>query len=109
MDASLQTIAVRRVPTSADLEKQGDYVLVPKREPERRYETIAGFPSGFWQRLVWLITGRKPIVKEVVEALWPEYDAIILNCPKCNQPCATSKDHRIVSVERRRRDGDCAG
>ena len=96
---SLQNLSARRVSSSADLMKQGDYVLVPKREPIRRYESVPGSPSGFWARLIWVISGRKPLVKEVVEALWPEYDAIILNCPKCNQPCATSKDHRIVAVE----------
>lgn len=96
---SLQTLAVHRVPSSANLEKKGDYVLIPKREPVRRYEPVAGSPSGFWARLIWIITGRKPLVKEVVETMWPEYDAIILNCPQCNQPCATSKDHKIVAVE----------
>jgi uncharacterized protein YbaR (Trm112 family) len=99
MDSALQTLTVRRLSTSSDLAKQGDYVLVPKREPIRRYEPVAGSPAGFWARLLWVVTGRKPLVKEVVEALWPEYDAIILNCPQCNQPCATSKDHKIVSVE----------
>lgn len=92
-------ITARRVPSSADLMKQGDYVLVPKREPIRRYEAVAGSPTGFWARFIWVIRGRQPLVKEVVEALWPEYDAIILNCPNCNQSCATSKDHVIVSVE----------
>lgn len=99
MESTLKSTTARRVPSSADLTKQGDYVLAPKREPVRRYEPVAGSPSGFWARLIWTISGRKPLVKEVVEALWPEYDAIILNCPNCNQPCATSKDHRIVTVE----------
>jgi uncharacterized protein YbaR (Trm112 family) len=57
---------------------------------------VAGSPSGFWARIIWVISGRKPLVKEVIETQWPEYDAIILNCPKCNQPCATSKDHHTT-------------
>ena len=38
-------------------------------------------------------------MKEVVEIVWPDYDAVILLCPHCSQPIATTKDHRIVSLE----------
>ena len=43
--------------------------------------------------------GSKHSYKEIVEIRWPDYDAIILNCPHCSQPIATTKEHRIVSIE----------
>jgi hypothetical protein len=38
-------------------------------------------------------------VNQYIELQWPEYDAVILNCPHCNMPLATTKTHKIVSLE----------
>jgi hypothetical protein len=61
MPEPLPAITARHVPSSADPMKQGDYVLVPKRDLIRRYESVPGSPSGFWARVVWVMTGRKPL------------------------------------------------
>lgn len=44
-------------------------------------------------------SARKQSYKEVIEIVWPDYDAIVMNCPHCNRPIGTTKDHRIVSIE----------
>jgi hypothetical protein len=104
MDA-LTTLPVRRVPFSADIEKPGDYCFISKREPVRNLELVIPNPRNVWQASWWLIRSAfgfypAPEVKnETVEIRWPDYDAIILLCPHCSQPIATTKDHRIVSLE----------
>lgn len=35
----------------------------------------------------------------MLELLWPEIDTVILNRPVCNSPCATAKNHKILSIE----------
>jgi hypothetical protein len=92
------TLPVRRVPFSYDIEKPGDYCFIPKREPIRKFEPEqVASPTGFWRWVVWFLKGRPSFaLKEIVEIVWPDYDAIILNCPHCSQPIATTKDHRIV-------------
>jgi hypothetical protein len=100
MDALL-TLEVNRVPSSADLTKAGDYCFIAKRDPIRKFLPSEPEESkGFWDRLkLWFDLSHRPIPKEVVEIVWPDYDAIILMCPHCNQPIGTTKDHRIVTIE----------
>jgi hypothetical protein len=51
--APLQTLEVRRVPASVDLERAGDYCFVPKKEPMRKFEPVAvEAPAGFWRTLI---------------------------------------------------------
>jgi hypothetical protein len=97
----LQTLEVHRVASSADILQPGDYCFIAKRDPIRRFEPVAvELPKGFWKRIVWVMQGRpSTAMKEVLELVWPEYDAIIMNCPHCNQPIGTTKDHKILSVE----------
>ncbi len=97
---ALKAIEVRRVPTSADLSSPGDFTFVPKREPIRNVERIPLIaPKGFFRKLAWQLFGKKYELKQIVELLWPEYDAVILNCPHCNMPLATTKNHKIVSLD----------
>ena len=46
-----------------------------------------------------LFFGKKQSFKEILEIRWPDYDAIVMNCPHCNQPMATMKEHRILSID----------
>jgi uncharacterized protein YbaR (Trm112 family) len=96
----MEALAVRRVSTSADLANPGEYVFIEKRQPRRNVEQIPiEPPSGFFRRLWWEWFGKKYTLRVVLEMLWPEIDTIILNCPVCNGPCATTKNHKIISVE----------
>src|SRR4051812_47346990 len=100
MDSPIQTLEVRRVPFSADIEKPGDYCFIAKRAPIRTFESvIAEPPTGFWRSLVWAICGKKQMTKETVLPQWPDYDAVVLACPHCGQAIGTTKEHRIVRVE----------
>lgn len=56
-------------------------------------------PRGFFRRLHWHVFGKKYELKQYVELLWAEHDAIILNCPDCNGPCGATKNHKIISIE----------
>ena len=97
---ALQTLEVRRVAISPDLEKPGDYCFIARRETIRTFETIEQpAPKGFFRRLVWLIFGSKQQHKETMLPQWPDYDAIVMGCPHCGQPIGTTKEHRILSVE----------
>lgn len=99
MDALL-TLEVRRVASSADLMQAGDYCLIEKRPPIRKFEPVAVEPpAGFLRKLSWLLFGKKQLTKEIVEIVWPDYDAIVLMCPHCSQPIGTTKDHKILSLE----------
>ena len=96
----MQALEVRRVSTSADLLNKGEYVFIEKRAPKITVERIPlERPAGFWAGLKWDWFGEKYEIKQIVEILWPEQDAIILNCPSCGGPCATTKNHKILSVE----------
>ena len=96
----MQALDLRRVPISADLEKAGDFAFVPKREPIREItRTPIDPPTGFFKALWWSLFGKKYVEKETVLPLWPEYDAIVMMCPHCNQPIGTTKEHHIVSTE----------
>lgn len=95
-----QALEVRRVSSSADLAAPGDFAFIPKREPVRRLEQFPiAPPRNIICRLVWRVFGKKQETKQYIELQWPEYDAVILNCPHCNMPLATTAKHRIVSLE----------
>ena len=97
---ALQTVELHRVPHSPDLEKPGDFAFIPKREPIREITRTPVYPpTGFLKTLWWTLFGKKCIEKETILPLWPEYDAVVMMCPHCNQPIGTTKDHRIVSIE----------
>jgi hypothetical protein len=97
---SLQAFEVRRVPSSGDLTAPGDFAFIPKRESIRHLERVPiQPPRNFFKRLVWQFFGQKQEVRQYIELQWPEYDAVILNCPHCNMPLATTKTHKIVSLE----------
>ena len=96
----LKALEVRRVPLSEDLLHPGDFVLVKKREPICKYERVPLTPpSGFFRRLWWNWFGKKEEIKQIIELQWPERDTVIVNCPVCNAPCATTKNHKIISLE----------
>lgn len=98
-NSPIEALAVRRE-HSEDLLNPGDYVFLAKREPRRTVEQIPiEPPTGFLRHLWWEWFGRKYALREVLELLWPEQDTVILNCPVCNSPCATTKNHRIICVE----------
>ncbi len=91
---------VRMQKQSADLMVPGDAVFITKREPKRKIVREAlEPPKGFFRAIWWLLFGKKYEMKEVIEMLWPEFDALIINCPRCGQPCATNKNHKIVSLD----------
>jgi hypothetical protein len=96
----MEAIAVRRVSASDELVKPADYVFIGKRQPIVTVERLTLLPpSGFLKRIWWNAFGRKYELKRIVELLWPERDTVILNCPHCNQPIATTDRHRIVSLD----------
>jgi hypothetical protein len=97
MEAAVQA---HRVPVSPDILKAGDYCFIPKKDPMRTYETVlAEPPTGRWKRIIWALFRSKTITKVTELPLWPNYDAVVMACPHCNQPIGTTKDHKIVSVE----------
>jgi hypothetical protein len=104
----MQALEVRRVPSSPDLSKPGDYYFLAKRPPIVTYERKAleapedngGTNTMYLLRLLWWkLFGKKYEMKQIVQFQWPEFDVAILNCPDCNQPLATTAKHKIVSIE----------
>jgi hypothetical protein len=96
----MQALEVRRVSSSADLLKAGDFVFIPKREPEITVERIPLTPpTKFFAFIKWSLFGKKYELKQYVELRWPEHDAVIVQCPDCNSPCASTKIHKIISIE----------
>jgi hypothetical protein len=100
---SAQTIPVRRVSTSEELLRPGEYVFIAKRPPLITVEKVPLYPpagsTGFFKLLWWSLFGKKFDTKQTVELVWPEVDTIILNCPDCATPFATSERHKILSIE----------
>jgi hypothetical protein len=97
---SLTALEVRRVKHSEDLMRPGDFTFLEKRGPRRTFEQYPiDPPTGRLRRLWWEWFGKKYALREVLELLWPEYDVIILNCPRCNQPCGSTRNHKIVSLD----------
>jgi hypothetical protein len=105
----MQALEVKRVPLSEDLLHPGDYVFIGKREPRRTFHSVPlGPPSDTYggtligdafRYLKWKWFGKKYEMKQIVEIVWPEIDTVIINCPDCNQPLATTGVHKIVSLE----------
>jgi hypothetical protein len=96
----MEAFQLRWVSHSVDLEKAGDFAFVPKREPIRGVtRTPIDPPTVFCESILWSFFGKKYVEKETTLPLWPEYDAIILICPHCNQLIGTTKEHHIISTE----------
>jgi hypothetical protein len=96
----MQAVELRRVSSSTDLLRPGEYVFIPKREPEIIIERQSiGPPSGFFKWIWWKWFGKRHELKQYIELLWPETDTVILNCPQCGGPCTTTKYHKIISIE----------
>jgi hypothetical protein len=96
----MQALEVRRVPSSSDLLHPGEYVFIPKRDPKIAIERQPLTPpTGFVNRALWNCFGKKYEMKQILELISPEIDTIIINCPTCNTPCATTNRHKILSVE----------
>jgi hypothetical protein len=95
-----KSLDLRRVSSSADLASPGDFVYLAKREPLRTVVMVPiDPPRGFFKGTIWNLIGRKFDVREELEPRWPEHDTIILLCPHCSQPIATTKEHNIVSLD----------
>jgi uncharacterized protein YbaR (Trm112 family) len=102
-------LEVKRVSHSEDLLHPGEFVFIPKREPIRRFHSEPIEPPAdkyggtmigdAFRYLKWRLFGPKYEIKQIVELLWPEIDTVIINCPDCNQPLATTRNHTIVSLE----------
>ena len=96
----MQALELRRVTVSADLMQAGDFAFVPKREPIREVtRPPVDPPAGFFKSILWSVFGKKYVEKVTILPLWPEYDAVILMCPHCNQAIGTTKEHHIVSTD----------
>jgi hypothetical protein len=96
----MQALDLRRVTSSADLASPGDFVFIPNCEPSRKVVTRPiDPPYGFFKKLIWTVVGKKFDLREELEPRWPEYDAIVLLCPHCSMPLATTKSHHIVSLD----------
>lgn len=90
---------VKRVPSSEELLHPGEFVFIPKREPVTSYHSVAlAPPTGFFRRLLWDWFGKKYELKTTSTELWPARDTVILNCPICNGPLATTDKHTIANV-----------
>ncbi len=78
----------------------GDFAFVAKRDPIRKVEQVQiDPPTGFFRRLWWEWFGKKYALREVLELLWPEYDAVLITCPSCHIPSATTREHKIISLD----------
>jgi hypothetical protein len=95
-----KSLDLRRVDSSADLASPGDFTFIEKREPIRIVTTKPiEPPKAFFKKLIWTFVGKKFEFTEQLETRWPEQDTIVLLCPHCSQPLATTKEHKIVSLE----------
>jgi DNA-directed RNA polymerase subunit RPC12/RpoP len=96
----MHALEVRRVPSSADLEKPGDFAFIKKREPILiTTERPLPAPHGLWKRFFFHLWGKKVERTVTAEPLWPPRDTVIIICPSCSQPFATTDKHTIVSLE----------
>jgi hypothetical protein len=91
---------VKRVPHSEELLHPGDYAFVAKREPIviTNSEPVPP-PTGFFRRLWWTFFGEKAITSKTLIRQWPDIDTVIVNCPLCNGPVATTKHHTIKDLD----------
>jgi len=98
MDA-VKTIEARRVKLSGDVNAPGNYVFKAKREPKVTVEKHPLLPPEdkdgtntmfLLPLLRWKVFGKS--TRGSIEVLWPEYDAVIVNCPACNRPRGTVID-----------------
>jgi hypothetical protein len=95
-----KSVNLRRVASSADLTYPGDFVFIAKRDPVRTIMMLPkNPPNGFFKRIIWKFAGKKYDTKEILDPRWPEQDTIVLLCPHCSQPLATTKEHKIVFLD----------
>jgi hypothetical protein len=93
-------LAAKRVPISADLLNPGDYVFVAARKPLiTEEERLIEPPKGRVRRFFWILFGTKSYTTQTRLPMWPEIDTVIVNCPVCNGACATTRNHKILSIE----------
>ena len=102
-------LEVKRVSLSEDLLHPGDFVFIEKREPHRTFQSIPLEPPAdkyggtligdAFRYLKWRLFGPKYELKQIVEFVWPEIDTVIINCPECNNPIATTGIHKILSLD----------
>jgi len=91
---------VKRVPTSENLLHPGDFVFIPKREPIKTFESVpVPPPKGILSRWLWQRFGKRFELKPVYETVWPGIDTVVMLCPICNGPVATTKHHPIINVD----------
>jgi hypothetical protein len=94
----MQALEVRRVKSSEDLLNPGEYVFIPARPPEiTRYKKPIVAPVGFWKRFWWALFSKDYEIVETKNETWPSVDSIIIVCPQCSVPFASSKQHAILS------------
>ncbi|HEY2471056.1 MAG TPA: hypothetical protein VGI45_24890 [Terracidiphilus sp.] len=91
---------VKRVLHSEELLHPGDFVFIPKREATKRFESVpVQPPKGRIARWIWKHFGKKFELKPIFEEVWPAHDAIVINCPICNGPVATTNYHPIATLD----------
>jgi hypothetical protein len=91
-------LEVKRVPLSEELLHSGEYVLIQKREPQRSFVSVPfPPPSGCFRFLRWKFIGPKFELKTIEQPVWPDADTIVVNCPLCKGPVATTKHHTIAA------------
>jgi hypothetical protein len=96
----MQALEVRRVSSSEDLLHPGEYVYIPARPPEitREKKPIVA-PVGFWKTIWWALFSRKYEIIQTKNPSWPEVNSVIIVCPQCSVPFASSKLHPILSID----------
>jgi hypothetical protein len=96
----MQALEVRRVKSSEDLLNPGEYVFIPARPPEiTRYKKPIVAPVGFWKRFRWALFSKDYEIVETKNETWPPVDSVIIVCPQCSVPFASSKQHTVLSQE----------
>jgi hypothetical protein len=92
---------VKRVSHSEELLHPGDYAFVGKREPiVITHQEPATPPQGLFRRLWWRwFFGEKMVTSKTLIPQWPDIDTVIVNCPLCNGPVATTKNHTIACLD----------
>jgi hypothetical protein len=87
-------LEVKRVPHSEELLHPGEFCTIPKREPIvlMNMEPVQP-PQGLFSRLIWRFFGEEYVTTKTVIPQRPDVDTVIVNCPLCNGPVGTTKNH----------------
>ena len=88
---AITALEVKRVPHSEDLLHPGEYVFIGKRLPKVTLEKLSAEephdkPDGTlignaFRYLKWKLFSKQNGYKEIIEPVWPDYDAVVLMCP----------------------------